>query len=78
MLKYYVSLMSSVLAIVLVAMLITRGIEVFVSREDAIDFGYIVGPVALICIGLVVVLFDSWRCRLVTAAMSEQLGVRFS
>ena len=70
--KYTLAVLAVTVAVILVAMGVIQYVEVSYSREDAIAMSWLVGPVALVILGLIVAMLDSWRCRLVTDEIIAQ------
>ena len=69
MLKYCAAVCLGVAGIILAAMAVVRYVEISMGVDAAISFGYVVGPVALLAMGLMMASLDGWRCRLVVACM---------
>ena len=67
--KYCATVCLGVVGIILAAMAVVRYIEVSAGADAAIGSGYIVGPAALLVMGLMMASLDGWRCRLVVARM---------
>jgi hypothetical protein len=75
MARYVLSLASSIALILLASVLVVHTVDCFFSTDDATIATYVVGLIAFICMVVVAVMHDEWRCRLVLEANVESYSM---